>query len=1368
MASVASIPFLNADFDMTHEHAYCGGCHDSVDDGGGVVVAFGNSLWHVDCFKCAKCGDRVNADTNLLLLSDGSPVCSSCSYNCAVCKKPISHEAIMTGHESYHAACFTCKTCGRHIGELVFAKTTQGIYCMACHNERVARSRRHKHRNKAHTDGTRDKDRDRLHEKHSISQLRENDNTTFDTPPTTPGLHNPQITSANSAVSHAAKRISTASIPAALQIPRHQSNTQQANAPSRLQPIDSPATIRPSSPLPSPKITTTFASPLPSSSSHSSHHVPQASRADTLPLLQSHDTPGPRRKSFDDGVRPLEFLSPTATTPVDHPSSGAGPTSRADKRSSVNPATRLEWIANSQILLSPTESPTVEDSKAPRSRSRSQDRSRSSHKRSVSGSSHSQGQKWESPRTRSPISDASNTPPTSSPLLATLQARPKMDLTENDFAAARKGSLPDLAWPLFQQQQSHLPESGRVSPSRPLTPGANMNSFASQPLPLPVDHPRAGTPQGNWPNVSLELDEGDTDDESHLQVEPKSEERASMPALPRMSFLGTDTSFQDLLMLGSMSPNVAIPDAVTMEADIPMKHDAGHVDESGTGAPVLDARQPEENKEAGPSKLPKSAGASKPTGTPTVAGTSTSPSSSPPHKTSTSSPRKAVPPALISPLTSLPARNESLSKKPSMRKPVPQAIVLPDTFEADMAYELDESSNATSSPGWTPSRSDTSPGTSSLGRSSQRPDSGGAASNGPPPISPRSPRRSSTSGFFVDGSASTPTRATSNPTVTVTDAGSTRTARPMNGKDTSELVLKRIKEVMSDAQGSGANSVRLDREFLEVIYTAVQAGKEKLRDMSGKFDGMRRASQQYIDGLSVAQEEYDLEVAARRDVEAEVTRLKVQISGLAARLTELSATERKRDVIEQISKDMRTSIHSLERELSKLRVERDLTLVEVEELQANISSGQMEGTLQRSFRERFDLIKSQYRRELEPLALQREALLREIQELKEERNICLEETTALNARNEELAELNAQTSRQIESGANGDMRAWSPMLQHPPSTPIKTTPLPAVPYTSGYTSTGSTLSTSTSTTLQEERDPRATPVDRKKWFKPNKDTVRAMSDGPPIPEKETLRHNFQQLTILRFARCDHCGDKMWGTQLRCNICNIGCHNRCISHISSACIGEPRPREDAAPLQPSMFGRPLIEQVRADSVKEHRDIPIIVEKCIAAVELLAMDYEGIYRKTGGSAQSKAITQLFERGNYDAFDLNNPDTFNDISSVTSVMKTYFRQLPNPLLTHALHEAFVGAASIRDTRGLSSLVYQLPSEHFHTLRYLMLHLHRVQLRSSENLMNARNLGVVFGPTLMRSSDLNREFADMAGKALAIEWLIENAPSVFREDVT
>ena len=52
----------------------------------------------------------------------------------------------MTGNESYHAHCFNCKVCKKRIEELVFAKTTQGIYCMDCHNARVARSRKHQER----------------------------------------------------------------------------------------------------------------------------------------------------------------------------------------------------------------------------------------------------------------------------------------------------------------------------------------------------------------------------------------------------------------------------------------------------------------------------------------------------------------------------------------------------------------------------------------------------------------------------------------------------------------------------------------------------------------------------------------------------------------------------------------------------------------------------------------------------------------------------------------------------------------------------------------------------------------------------------------------------------------------------------------------------------------------------------------------------------------------------------------------------------------------------------------------------------------------------------------------------------------------
>lgn len=122
------------------------------------------------------------------------------------------------------------------------------------------------------------------------------------------------------------------------------------------------------------------------------------------------------------------------------------------------------------------------------------------------------------------------------------------------------------------------------------------------------------------------------------------------------------------------------------------------------------------------------------------------------------------------------------------------------------------------------------------------------------------------------------------------------------------------------------------------------------------------------------------------------------------------------------------------------------------------------------------------------------------------------------------------------------------------------------------------------------------------------------------------------------------------------------------------------------------------------MKSHRKLTVLV----------ALDYEGIYRKTGGLGQSKMITQLFERGDYASIDLKDMDRFNDISSVTSVLKTYFRSLPDPLMTFDLHDKFMAAATnMKDPamKGakLQEAVDELPREHYYTVRALMLHLHR-----------------------------------------------------------
>ena len=94
----------------------------------------------------------------------------------------------------------------------------------------------------------------------------------------------------------------------------------------------------------------------------------------------------------------------------------------------------------------------------------------------------------------------------------------------------------------------------------------------------------------------------------------------------------------------------------------------------------------------------------------------------------------------------------------------------------------------------------------------------------------------------------------------------------------------------------------------------------------------QRASQQYVDGLSVAQTEYDKELKARRDAEAEVTRLRVLLSGQQVRLQAVLGEAKRLEAQKQLSKDLSDSLTSMEQDLAKLQVERDMAMAEVEEL----------------------------------------------------------------------------------------------------------------------------------------------------------------------------------------------------------------------------------------------------------------------------------------------------------------------------------------------------------------------------------------------------------------------------------------------------
>ncbi|KAF1732787.1 Rho-type GTPase-activating protein 1 [Beauveria bassiana] len=118
----------------------CRGCGEILEEGKAFELA--GQRWHLDCFRCHTCGTLLDSDANLLLLGDGSLVCNNCTYTCNACGNKIEDLAILTGDQAFCSTCFRCRNCKRKIENLRYARTSQGIFCMGCHETIMARRRK--------------------------------------------------------------------------------------------------------------------------------------------------------------------------------------------------------------------------------------------------------------------------------------------------------------------------------------------------------------------------------------------------------------------------------------------------------------------------------------------------------------------------------------------------------------------------------------------------------------------------------------------------------------------------------------------------------------------------------------------------------------------------------------------------------------------------------------------------------------------------------------------------------------------------------------------------------------------------------------------------------------------------------------------------------------------------------------------------------------------------------------------------------------------------------------------------------------------------------------------------------------------------
>uniref|UniRef100_A0A8C3RG44 Rho GTPase-activating protein 26 n=1 Tax=Cyanoderma ruficeps TaxID=181631 RepID=A0A8C3RG44_9PASS len=176
---------------------------------------------------------------------------------------------------------------------------------------------------------------------------------------------------------------------------------------------------------------------------------------------------------------------------------------------------------------------------------------------------------------------------------------------------------------------------------------------------------------------------------------------------------------------------------------------------------------------------------------------------------------------------------------------------------------------------------------------------------------------------------------------------------------------------------------------------------------------------------------------------------------------------------------------------------------------------------------------------------------------------------------------------------------------------------------------------------------------------------------------------------------------------------------------------------------------------------------IIKKCIHAVETRGINEQGLYRIVGvNSRVQKLLSILMDPKTATETDTEICAEW-EIKTITSALKTYLRMLPGPLMMYQFQRSFIKAAKQENQESrvseIHSLVHRLPEKNRQMLHLLMNHLAKVADNHKQNLMTVANLGVVFGPTLLRPQEETvAAIMDIKFQNIVIEILIENHEKV------
>ncbi|KAG8236563.1 hypothetical protein J437_LFUL017019 [Ladona fulva] len=165
----------------------------------------------------------------------------------------------------------------------------------------------------------------------------------------------------------------------------------------------------------------------------------------------------------------------------------------------------------------------------------------------------------------------------------------------------------------------------------------------------------------------------------------------------------------------------------------------------------------------------------------------------------------------------------------------------------------------------------------------------------------------------------------------------------------------------------------------------------------------------------------------------------------------------------------------------------------------------------------------------------------------------------------------------------------------------------------------------------------------------------------------------------------------------------------------------------------VYGQALEEHLRVTG----RKIAYPIELCVCALLELGMEEEGLFRVAGGASKVRRMKMSFDAS---CLSYQTALEYHDPHVIAGALKSYLRELPEPLFTHLLYDEWMAAARTQGSNderlhALWQVLHRLPQANFDNVKYLIKFLAALSRNQEVNKMNPQNIAIVIAPNLIWS---------------------------------